>query len=184
MESVVVALARRINEAFPELDGRAFAVSECDVNKERMPRLPACMVALKAETSNRARAAAQTTITEIVVADFWFSPRKYTDDGEICEVRPTPDGRAVYYAFYDYGAIRDRLLDALNGWLSPQGAPLEYYKLEIAADEFATTTTMCFEHKWNWCPSEKDPDCTDEKLPTKHPIHFCIDPKLTPEPRR
>jgi len=172
-ESVVVALARKINEAFPELDGQAFAVSEAQVNKERMPRLPACMVALQHETMHRGRLDARSNaITERLIVDFWLSPEEYklSDPGG----EPAPVGaETVYYAFYDYGVIRDRLLSALRNWTSPQGAVLGYVKLEIAADKFAVTLTFSFDHVWNWCADEA---ATPQQQPFK--LLTCIRPKV------
>lgn len=172
MESVVPALARKINEAFPELGGRAFAVAEVEINREHLPRLPACMVALQHEEMQGGKLdASRNVVKERIIVDFWFKPVVYTENGELCDQK-TPEGDAVYYAFYDYGAIRDQLLSALNGWQSPQGAVLSYTKLEMSGDKFAVTLTFSFDHIWNWC----DDSAADPPQPAK--FGFCVKPRV------
>jgi hypothetical protein len=178
-QSVVAALAELIAETFPDLERRAFAVSEVAVNKERMPRLPACMVALQHEAPGPKgnKLNGQLQIEETVIVDFWLEPKRYSLSGDAAPAAPA-EGESVYYAFYPYDEIRDQLFAALASWLSPQGVPLQYQKLECAADSFAVTITFTFKNIWNWCRPAMDPKESEEAARRK--ISFnCFNPVRT-----
>ena len=111
---LIVALAALVAEAFPELGGRSIAVSEVDPfnNKTSVPTLPIAFSALVGEQAVQPENGGRTKLSSDVLLQFVFKPVKYTRE----------DGAATpFFAFYDYEAIRDRLLTALNGWRTPAG---------------------------------------------------------------
>jgi len=138
------ALAAVVGEAFPELEGRAIAVSEIDLFRDKtlMPTLPVATVALVKETSSQAAHGGAITLTSDILVHFIFDPVKYTlSDG----------ADSPFFAFYDYETIRDRLLHALEGWRTPKNAPIAYSALDVESTELAVYLTFRFQVTEYWC---------------------------------
>lgn len=144
MASTVEALALRIRGTFPELESRAFAVTEASFSKENMPRLPICMVACIGETAeDGARGPSRTLITEDIVAEFWLPLNRY---------RSESGGESPFYAYQDYGKIRDALLNSLHDWSAPSGVQVSYQSMEIEVTDYALCVGFRLQCQWHWCP--------------------------------
>lgn len=141
------ALAAEIAEWFPELGGRALAVSNVEVTKANVPTLPLVMVAFARSESNQpARSSTnEFTVVDFIVVEFWLEPEQYR----------RMDGSATpFWSYYPYEEIRDRLLSHTAYWHGPQDKHiLAYRALGINADQFAVTLTFTFEVRMQWCPT-------------------------------
>lgn len=143
MTSTVEALALRIRETFPGLENRAFAVSDATFSKENMPRLPICMVACVGETADDARRTpGRVTITEDIVAEFWLRLDRY---------QSASGGESPFYAYQNYGQIRDALLVSLSDWSAPSGTNVFYKSMEIEVTDFALCVGFRLGCEWVWC---------------------------------
>lgn len=149
-EKMIPALAAAISVAFPELEGRAIAVSEVDAfnDKTNVPTLPLAVVALIGEEGVQSEnGGGKIELVSDVLVQFMFGPEKYKrQDG--CD---TP-----FYAFYDYDAIRDRLLEMAVDWSSPRGGRLSYRSLDIESDEFGVSITFRLRIRETWCRAKTE----------------------------
>ena len=144
------SLASDLKDWFPESGGRVIAVSNSEVTRENMPSLPLIMLALDKETAtHHQKSGAYPEITEEFRVEFWSTPGRYRrEDGS-----ETP-----FWSFYNYAAVRDRLLARLRDWQSPQGSRLQYVELEVESHPFATVLCFHFKHEFRWCPDVVDTD--------------------------
>jgi len=151
-QPVLIALASAIAEWFPDLGGRAFAVSEVDPfdKQTNVPTLPVAVVALLTEQGTQGRHGGQRiTLASQIVLQFIFEPLKYKrEDGS-----DTP-----FFAFYDYEGVRDRLLSNLVRWRTPRNGALTYQTMDVESDEFAVYIAFRLIVNEEWCPSELDSD--------------------------
>lgn len=145
------ALAKAIAQWFPDLGGRALAVSDMDTVPKNPPTLPICLVALDTETVEKGTAQQRPTIIENIVVEFWFEPNRYKrDDGT-----ETP-----FFTFYNYSKLRNRLLTPLLVWMAPDGSRFKYRGLIVQVTEYAAIVTLKFEHSFVFCADAEDaPDC-------------------------
>ena len=57
----------------------------------------------------------------------------------------------AFWSYYDYEAVRDKLLSELVLWESPSGQRISYRGLGIEADPLAVTLTFAFVATMRWC---------------------------------
>lgn len=140
-------LASSVAEWFPELNGRALAVSEAEVTKENVPTLPLAMVSLGALKAEHAEKTARLEIEERIFVQFWLKPERY----------PLADGgQSPFWAFYNYETIQDRLFAKIIDWRSKRQGRLRYVAMDIEADQYAVLLTFAFDHCFIWCEPEGD----------------------------
>lgn len=178
------ALADAIAEWFPELGGRALAVSEVTVNKENIPTLPLAMVAFVRGTGDQSTGSRQTifNLEDAFIIEFWLEPARY---------KKKDGSQTPFWSYYDYEAIRDTLLENMSRWEAPHGERPAYRGLNIEADELAVTLTFAFVAAMRWCTSTSVPPdgivtgikfnlCTDQTVcvpdcldDSEDPCHPC-----------
>lgn len=162
----VIAIAVLIREAFPELEGRAFAVMEATVTKENAPNLPLCFVALLGIRAMNQSNNVNTPldIEETICVEFWLPSKNYKrNDGS----------DSPFYAYQDYKSRMDKLFEILTGFHTPQRKPVRFVALDVMADEYCMTMSFKFSVEWRWCVQP------DERY---HPvrIRFDIAPQRVP----
>jgi len=137
------ALAAAIAEWFPELNGRAMAVSESAVTKENIPTLPLAVVAFVRSVGEQSSVARQSQfqITDHFVVEFWLPSEKY---------KRANGSDAPFWSYYNYEAIRDKLLTHMATWPAPRNARIAYRTLDTEADHLAVTMTFGFIAVVNW----------------------------------
>jgi len=177
------ALAAAIAEWFPELGGRAMAVAESAVTKENIPTLPLCVVAFArsvGEQSSKSRQS-QFEVTDHIVIEFWLPPEMY---------KRANGSDAPFWSYYNYEAIRDKLLTHLITWTAPRNARIAYRALTTEADHLAVTLTFSFLAVINWATCrEEPPDMLISPIrinicapATECCVPECVDPDPCPEP--
>lgn len=167
--TAVEAIAILIREAFPELDKRAFAVSEASLTKENMPNLPLAFVSLGSivglNQSNNVQT--PTDLEENISVEFWLASKSY---------KKSDGGVSPFYAFQDYKPTMDRLFNALTGFFTPQRKPVKFISFDMMSDEYFLAMCFKFSVVWRWCP---EPD--DRYHPVK--LAFRLDPQDLPKER-
>lgn len=147
----LVALAAHIAREFPELNGRSIAVSEVEPfrDKTNVPPLPMALVALVGEQNDASgRGGASTiNINDDVLLQFMFEPVKYST----ASGADTP-----FFAFYDYEALRDRLLQTLRDWRTPRNHSVSFNTLAVESDELAVYIAMRLTIKGTVCSGATD----------------------------
>jgi hypothetical protein len=138
------ALAEALIEWFPQLGGRALAVSDVTVSKENVPTLPLVMVAFVRGTGTSPSWSrfAEVNLEDNFVIEFWLEPARYKKPNKT----ETP-----FWSYYDYESIRDTLLNNISLWQSPSGERVAYRSLIIQADSLAVTLTFGFVAVSQWC---------------------------------
>lgn len=142
----LVAFAAHIAEKFPELNGRAIAVSEVAPFKDKtnIPPLPMAIVALVGEVNDAGGTGGAGTVNVIddVLLQFMFKPVKYEDT----QGKDTP-----FFAFYDYEKLRNHLLDVIRDWRSPQNHSVSFKSLAVESDELAVYIEVRLEMEGRIC---------------------------------
>jgi len=157
------ALAEAIAEWFPELGGRAMAVSEAAVTKENIPTLPLAVVAFLRSVSDQSSKSRQQQfeITDAFVIEFWLPSEKY---------RRANGSEAPFWSYYNYEAIRDKLLTHMATWDAPRNARIAFKTLDTEADHLAVTLTFNFTASINW---KACIDAPPDMIITNLPINLC-----------
>ena len=139
------ALADAITEWFPELGGRALAVSDMLVDKQNTPTLPLVLVAFVRSTANPPlrNHYEEFPIDDVFIVQFWMKPlrQKRADGSE------TP-----FWTYYPYEYVRNKLLTHLVEWMPPNKERIGYRGLTVTADQFAVVLTFQFVAHFDWCP--------------------------------
>jgi hypothetical protein len=158
------ALAAAIAEWFPELNGRAMAVSESAVTKENVPTLPLVVVAFNRSLGdqNLNSRQSQFEIEDYFVVEFWLKPERY---------QRANGTESPFWGYYNYEAIRDKLLTHMATWEAPRNARIAYRTMNMEADPLAVTITFGFIAAINWKACiDRPPDM----IITEIPFHLCI----------
>jgi hypothetical protein len=137
------ALAEAIAEWFPELGGRSMAVAESAITKENIPTLPLAVTAFARGTGDQSEKSRQSQfdVTDYFIVEFWLPSEKY---------KRANGSDAPFWSYYNYEAIRDKLLSHLSTWEAPRCARIAYRTLNIEADPLAVTLTFGFVACINW----------------------------------
>lgn len=145
-KSSLEVLAARIAEWFPELEGRALAVSEVEpFSKTNVPTLPLAIIALVREIASTGTSSNSTVIlTQNVSIEFMLATERY---------RTGSGGETPFFAAYDYETIRDRLLSNIR-----QIGGYQYISLDVESDEFGVTLSFRFNREVKWCEPYPDQD--------------------------
>jgi hypothetical protein len=164
------AVAEAVAEWFPELQGRALAVSEVSVTKENVPSLPLALVAFVRSTAEPPRRsyAESFEVADAFIIEFWLEPARY---------RKSNGSETPFWSYYPYEEIRDTLLNNLVRWPTPGGEHIAYRGLNIEAEPLAVTLTFAFVATFNWCA--KIPDRGD---PFKIGFKLCTPASCLPDP--
>lgn len=143
------ALAAKIAEWFPDLEGRSLAVSDARLTKDNLPTLPLVMVAFAREASGQPPNSRRTQfqLDTYFVVEFWMKPERY---------KRADNTETPFWSFYDYESIRNRLLSKLSNWLGPQQERISYQTMTIETDALAVIVTMQFIATWDWCDDADD----------------------------
>lgn len=140
------ALAEVVGQWFPEVNGRSLAVSEVSITKENVPTLPLVMVAFTGALADPPRTSRvdMFDIVDTFVIDFWLEPARY---------KKANGTETPFWSYYDYEAIRDKLLTNLSRWDTPGGERIAFRRLAIQAEPLAVSLTFTFMATFRWCPS-------------------------------
>lgn len=167
---MLLALAEQLRVWFPELEGRAVAVSEAEITKENMPTLPVAMCALaydNARDEHRTRKPAE--VIEDIFIEFWMPVERY---------RRKDGSELPFWKYYDHTALRRRLVGHLKPWRSPQEfGTFAYVGLNVDATEFAVVLAFRFRHHFLLCA-----DVPDVQPACEPPLRFRADIGRAPWP--
>ena len=143
------ALAEQLALWFPELNGRALAVSEVSITKDNVPALPLAMAAfIRSTAAPPSHSSAEMfEVVDTFIVDFWLEPARY---------KKANGTETPFWSYYDYEAIRDTLLSNMVRWEAPGGERVAYRGLTIEAEPFAVTLTFTFMATFRWCPTKTD----------------------------
>lgn len=172
-ELFLPTLAKNVAKWFPELEGRALAVSESDITKDNIPTLPLCMVALVSEKSeSNWQTRRDPEITEDFLIEFWFEPERYKN---------SEGGITPFWAYYNYERIRDTLIEESLRWETPKGGRIEYQSMTIEAEDFAVVLSFRFDHEFKWCPPVKEVGCDQEPEIDGLPFDIKVSATMRPD---
>ena len=118
-------------------------------------------------------ASGKTEIMDDFVVEFLLKPVRYTR---------TDGSETPFWSFYDYEALRDRLLSRVVRWAGPKKQRLQYISLAVESDQFAVSVAFRFRSHYRWC-AEEDPLEEQDLIggdgqPTKIEGNLCV-PKST-----
>lgn len=145
---LILDIAEKIAECFPELNGRSIAVSEVDPfdDKTNIPTLPLAFTALVSEAAEQSvNGGGSITLTQDLLIQFMHAPVKYNRvDGAV-----TP-----FYAFYDYEGLRNRLVNFMHGYRTPGNGGVQYRSMDVESSEYAVHITFRFRATEKWVRPE------------------------------
>jgi hypothetical protein len=171
------ALAEQLAVWFPDLGGRALAVSEVSVTKESVPSLPLAMVAFVRSTAEaRRHSTREFEIVDSFVVEFWLEPQRY---------KKANGSETPFWSYYDYQSIRETLLNHIVRWQPPGCEQIAYRGLNIEAEPLAVTLTFAFTATFQWAEVVTDfgdPFTIDFRLCTPEPctVPVCLDDPVDP----
>lgn len=142
-------LATEVRRRFPELQGRAFAVSEIEpLRAPSVPlTLPLAAVALL-RIVNVGDPDDHLSLQELFVVEFMFQTAAYQ----------TQEGRAtMFVSFYDYEDIVERMGNLCMEWITPRRSRLKFQRMNIEALPRFVCMSFTLAHNWRWCPGEETP---------------------------
>ena len=147
-KATLPALAAAVATWFPELEGRAVAVSEVDVfTADNLPSLPVVFVALAKELADDPyKSKGRVVVHDDIVVEFMQRPERYRLADGFSE--------SPFWAYYDYERVRDHLVVHTRNWRSPRGGLLEYRGMDFEVDDFSVTLTFRFFHHVELCPAD------------------------------
>jgi hypothetical protein len=142
--SLLPDLAKAIAAAFPELKGRAVAVSDWHITAENVPKtLPVCMLQFVHEdTEWPQRSNARALMHEFAQIKFILkSARALRKDGS----------ESPFWSFYDYDRIRNSFYAVLHRYRSPHNERVVPVRMDMGADQLAVEITFTVKHTYYWC---------------------------------
>ncbi len=160
--------AAQVATVFPELDGRAIAVSDMDLNPENPPTKPIALIALATEKSDhkfQGNGSGRIVLSDEFVCEFWFDPLKYQDRKGV----ETP-----FWRYYNFEDLRNKFLTMLMevNQISIEGGSgrIEYTGLDVESTKQAVMITFRLTHHTEFCPIapvavECEPSEAPEPLP-------------------
>lgn len=159
-KATLPALAAELRAAFPEIDNRIVPVADMQIDKDNLPSLPICFLAMTkivpAKDRNTPR---KPALEENFIIEFWFPPERYNSDRKELPV----------WAFYDYDTLQERVLTVTSNWISPRQSYVIWKSTTVDANQYAVATTFSFTHSFFHCDYEPPEDCTpkepDDGLP-------------------
>lgn len=171
----LLALADDLRALFPEVGGRAIAVSEAEITKENLPDLPLIMCALVRDLAEgTAKSNQPYELTETVVVEYQVKAERY---------KKADGSESPFWAYYDYEPVRDRLIAFSREWRSPRNGILTYRGMDIESDRRAVVMTFSFEHKFLWCAREANvetpPACIQFGVKPKFDFSRGVLPEVT-----
>jgi hypothetical protein len=145
--SILPALAEAISEWFPDLGGRVLPVLDTEITDDNMPTLPVCFLAFARERDGPRGTPRKPAPVEEFFIEFWYKPQRYAgSDG-----KQTP-----FWSFYDYAALRRKLVSHVYAWDAPSGGQLRYLTLEVEPTSYAAIFTFRFSHEFFMCLDEDE----------------------------
>ena len=141
MSSFADILAEKLREWFPELEGRAVAVSNSDpFTPQTMPSLPLAIVALVEEDYGSG-----DSLNTVWAVEFMFPPSRYLLKG---------GGESPFWTHFDYTPLRDILLEHL-----PSLGKVRLLRMEMDSDPAAVYISFRIRRESRWCSPEPQPSC-------------------------
>lgn len=136
----LLALAEKLREWFPDLNGQAAAVTEAEFTKETAPPLPFAMVALVNTTFESSENNKTVTyVVENILINFLVEINRYKkQDGS----------ESPFWAHYPYKDTTDKLIYYLSDWVSPSKATLTLVQFELDATNFAAVLSYRLRHRY------------------------------------
>lgn len=156
-EPVAVAMATAIATWFPELQGRAVAVSEAEVTKENVPGFPLVMIAFIRDNPKDAfKTNAAIEMADEFVISWLEQPVKY---------KRADDKESPFWAFFDYEPIRRKLIARLKKWQSPVGGRFEYRGSDVTSSPTDIDISFRFTLHYLLCEDEETEEQSEGPVP-------------------
>lgn len=147
-ETLAQQIAARVSEVFPELNGRSIAVSEIEPFKDarEVPTLPIAVVALAPGGTGQqnTHGGGRIRMTDNFVIEFIVQSERYKAKGKVLP----------FYSFYDYEAVRTRLLSGLRSWTNECNIGVAYRGIDVEANQFAVYITISVSMTFDWFDPE------------------------------
>lgn len=146
-----------------ELEGRSYAVSDAEITEQNVPTLPVAMVALNVETAQHAwQGNSSPTIQDDFLIEFWLKNERYRKEDE---------SESPFWAFYDYEAIRDKLLNRLiEESHKREDWGIQYVSMDLNVNPYSIILTFRLNRNYKWCRPDVE---GDEPKPYKVLLKLC-----------
>jgi hypothetical protein len=154
MSALLPDLAANIAIWFPELKGRALAVSEATITKENMPTLPTCIVALMRADIDHVwqNSRGSIKIADDFIAEFMLETVRY---------KRADGSETPFWAFYDYEALRNKFFAHLGMYSGPSRERIEIISMEVDSDQYSINISFRLKARVIWCDDVSSDDALD-----------------------
>lgn len=149
-------LAEKINEWFPEVKKRAFAVADSEITKENIPTLPVCMVALLRSPPGRRNGIRTPNAADAIAIEFWWEPVK---------AKKADGSESPFYVYYDYETLRKRLAAKMATYSGPESdQQFRYAGMDVEATPFAVIIQFVYTTDILICTEDDIADAEEGKM--------------------
>lgn len=152
-------IAKRIvSPAFPELEGRAIAVTGVDDDPEaaKSIKFPFALIGLRiGDTEGPAVIGANLKINlrDNFIIEFNMKKERYKN---------REGAETSLFSYYDYETIRDRLFNAMAEFAGEHGITFEFVSLDISTEGDSVYIEFQFRQIYEWCEAERVGDTVIE----------------------
>lgn len=140
------AVAARMREFFPELQGRALAVTEAEITKDNVPSLPLSMVAPLRQTFTQPNGGRRLSVVEEFVIEVWLPPARIKGNS----------GETPFWSYYEYNEFRNKMFTVFSTWRSPQNGTVAFIGMDVESNYLATALTFRMAATYDVCPSSEE----------------------------
>jgi hypothetical protein len=157
--ATVPEVAEVVRNAFPELQGRAIAVTAENIRDKEDITLPACLLSLFSSLPSPSvvlGSSGDANLQDDYIIQFMFEAKQYTRNNAAIPV----------WSYYDYVTVRHRLFVALNDFAARNDISLRFISLEVESDDIAVVLTFRFRQEFPWCE--------DDVCDTPEPVNISL----------
>lgn len=134
-------LARNLREWFPQLEGRAVAITESEpFSQDSMPTLPLAVVGVLEEEYS-----GSDSVRTVYSVEFMFNPSRYN---------LAAGGESPFWTYFDYEPLRDTLADRISSL-----GKLRLLRMTMDSDPGAVYISFRISRESRWCPPEPEETC-------------------------
>lgn len=142
-------VAKLVARTFPDLNDRVAAVTDAEITKENIPKIPFAFIAFDRESSKHAwKQNADPELAEEFIIEMYLKNERVVVQG----VSESP-----YWKYYNHRLVRDKLLGALiNESNSRTNWGIQYLGMDLSVDPLAIVLTFRFARNYIWCPPDEN----------------------------
>jgi hypothetical protein len=133
-------VAEQLREWLPELNGRAVAITEAQVEKDNVPDLPIALVyPLRQDFTHNG--GFTMTVEEEFVIEIWLEPVR----------EKSKKGESPFWSYYQYNTFRNKMFAKFASIRSPQNGKYTFISMDVESSFLATVIAFRMRATYELC---------------------------------